>query len=47
MTDLTPAQKRAITAQMIEEVTLDFVVANDREPRDKQELAEWCKVPVL
>jgi hypothetical protein len=28
---------------MIEEVTLDFVVANDREPRDKQELAEWCK----
>jgi hypothetical protein len=32
---------------MIEEVTLDFVVANDREPRDKQELAEWCKVPVL
>ena len=37
-------KKRAVTwEEMIEEVTLDFVVANDREPRDGRELAEWCR----
>jgi hypothetical protein len=26
---------------------LDFIVAHDREPRDEQELVDWCRQVLL
>ena len=44
MSELTEREKQVDAIRRREEAALDFRVAHEnREPRDDQELSEWCR----